>query len=280
MRPASGHRGRGLLRAHPGDNTEADLVDHVGDVVEDTHDFLAAEVVGVLVEEVANRVDDPADQDEGAQSVGAPLQFFLDLRVVNAESGKEAEGEAGRDHDHRPAHATEEESNGWVHEGGFTEVAEADHDDGTHEADAREAKASEGLVRDGVLAHEGRELEGHQGDGDDPVHVAVFGADNLVVNIHATHVVVVEGCDTNDERRDGHRGAVLGGNVVALAHEEHEGGAHRDVPHEEQEEGQQLKGVVAVSVAQEGGEASVVVNARVRGDHGGNEDSHHGHGGQ
>ena len=41
FRTRSGHGRGGLLRTHPGDDAEADLVDHVRDVVEHGHDFRA-----------------------------------------------------------------------------------------------------------------------------------------------------------------------------------------------------------------------------------------------
>ena len=79
-----------LLGTHPGDDTESDLVDHVSDVVEDGHDFCIDSVgqnVSGWVEQVAERVNDPANADEPAQSVGAQKGFWGDLAVVDTLTG-------------------------------------------------------------------------------------------------------------------------------------------------------------------------------------------------
>ena len=78
-----------LLGAHPGNDTESDLVDHVSDVVEDSHDFSrdGVEDTGFWVEEVADGVDDPADHDEVAEGVGAPHELWGNLAVVDTLTG-------------------------------------------------------------------------------------------------------------------------------------------------------------------------------------------------
>ena len=100
-----------LLGTHPGDDTETDLVDHVSDVVEDGHDFCINSVgqnVSGWVEQVAERVDDPANTDEPAQSVGAPHELISDLAVVDTLTG--GPWGTGSDDDHGPADTTEDES--------------------------------------------------------------------------------------------------------------------------------------------------------------------------
>ena len=120
-----------------------------------------------------------------------------------------------------------------------------------------------------------KELEGHQGDGDDPVHVAVFGADDLSVHVHTTHVVVVEGRDTDDER-----GMVIvvrcSGATLLRSLMKNTKAAPR-IPHEEQEEGQQLKVVAAPSLRKaEPVSASTAASAAVQWAR----KPQHGHGGQ
>ena len=226
-----------LLGTHPGDDTESDLVDHVSDVVEDGHDLRidsVGENVSGWVEQVAEWVDDPANADEPAQSVGAPHELRCNLAVVDTFAG--GPGGTGSDDDHSPADTTEDETSETVDGSGLTEVAESNHDERTRETDSGEAQTGELVVGDGVLAHEGRELEGHQRDGDDPVHVSVLDGDYLMLNVDATHVVVVERCDTNDQCGDCHGRTVFLANVAALAHKEDERCTHRNVSDEEQEE--------------------------------------------
>ena len=134
---SAGHGFGSLLGTHPGDDTESDLVDHVSDVVEDGHDFCVNSVgqnVSGWVEQVAERVDDPADTDEPAQSVGAPHELISDLAVVDTLTG--GPWGTGSDDDHGPADTTEDES-GHTRDGtGLAEVAESDHDEGTGETDS------------------------------------------------------------------------------------------------------------------------------------------------
>ena len=75
-----------LLGSHPCYDTESDLVDHVSDVVSDTHQEFASRQVddfGLLAEEVTERVDDPSNNDEPSESVCAPHEFFWDFVVVD-----------------------------------------------------------------------------------------------------------------------------------------------------------------------------------------------------
>ena len=236
-----------LLGTHPGDDTESDLVDHVSDVVEDGHDFSVDSVgqnISGWVEQVAERVDDPANADEPAQSVGAPHELWCNLAVVNTLTG--GPGGAGSHDDHGPANATEDETSDARDSTRLAEVAKSNHDESTGETDASEAKASDFVVGDGVLAHEGRELEGHQRNGDDPVHVSVLNRDGTEVGVHATHVVVVEGGNTDDQGRDGHGRTVLWCHGVALCHKEDKGSTHGNVADEEEEERDETKGVISV----------------------------------
>ena len=129
---------------------------------------------------------------------------------------------------------------------GLSEVAESNHDEGTGETDAREAKTCELIVGDGVLSDQGRELEGHQRNGDDPVHVSVLNRDSTEVGVNTAHVVVVEGSDTDNQGRDGHGRAVLRCHRVALCHKEDKGSTHGDVADEEEEERDETKGVISV----------------------------------
>jgi hypothetical protein len=236
-----------LLGTHPSDDTESDLVDHVSDVVQDGHDFCIDSVgqnVSGWVEQVAERVDDPADADEPAQSVGAPHEFRCNLAVVNTFAG--GPWGTGSDDDHSPADTTENESSKARDGSGLTEVAESDHDESTGETDTGEAKTSELVVGDGVLSNEGWELEGHQGNGDDPVHVSVLNGDSTEVGVDTAHVVVVEGGDTDDQGRDGHGRSVLGRHGASLCHEEDKGSTHGDVADEEEEERDETEGVISV----------------------------------
>ena len=152
----------------------------------------------------------------------------------------------GSDDDHSPADTTEDESSDARDGTGLTEVAESNHDEGTGETDAGEAKTSELVVGDGVLSNEGWELEGHQRNGDDPVHVSVFDGHGTEVGVDTAHVVVVEGGDTDDQGRDGHGRAVLWCHGAALCHEEDKGGTHGDVADEEEEERDETEGVISV----------------------------------
>jgi len=131
-----------LLGTHPCNDTESNLVDHVGDVIQDGHDFSRNSIGNASggVEQVADGVDDPADDDEPAQSVGAPHEFWSDLAVVNALSGGPW-GTGGHD-DHGPANTTEDEAEHALDSAGLAEVAESDHDDGTGETNAGESEVS------------------------------------------------------------------------------------------------------------------------------------------
>ncbi len=216
-----------LLGTHPCNDTESDLVDHVSDVVKDSHDFFIDSVgknVSGWVEQVAKWVDDPADADEPAQGVGAPHELGGDLAVVDAFTG--GPWGTGSHDDHGPADTTEDETSDAWDGTGLAEVAESNHDESTRETDAGEAEPEGFLVGDGVLAHEGRELEGHQRNGDDPVHVSVLDGNGTEVGVNTAHVVVVEGGNTDDQGRDGHGRSVLWRHGVPLCHEEDKGGTH------------------------------------------------------
>ena len=80
----------------------------------------------------------------------------------------------GSHDDHGPADTTKDEAEHAVDDAGLAKVAESDHDEGTGETDAGEAETEELVIGDGFLANEGWELEGHQRNGDDPVHVSVL----------------------------------------------------------------------------------------------------------
>ena len=125
-----------LLGTHPCNDTEADLVDHVSDVVEDSHDLSrnGGGHTGFWVEEVADGVDDPADADEPAQSVGAPHEFRA---ILLSTPLPEDQGGTGGHDDHGPADTTEDEAEHAVDGTGLTEVAESNHDDGTGETGCR-----------------------------------------------------------------------------------------------------------------------------------------------
>ena len=236
-----------LLGTHPCNDTESDLVDHVSDVVEDSHDFCIDSVgqnVSGWVEQVAEGVDDPADADEPAQSVGAPHEFRSNLAVVDTFTG--GPGGTGSHDDHGPADTTEDETSDAWDGTGLTEVAESNHDESTRETDAGEAEPEGLLVGDGVLANQRGELEGHQRDGDDPVHVSVLNGNGTEVGVDTAHVVVVEGGDTDDQGRDGHGRSVLWRHGVALCHEEDKGGTHGDVADEEEEECDETEGVISI----------------------------------
>ena len=62
-----------LLGSHPCYNTESDLVDHVSDVVSNTHPELTVSSsvnnADFWAEEVTERVDNPSNNDEPAECV-------------------------------------------------------------------------------------------------------------------------------------------------------------------------------------------------------------------
>ena len=76
-----------LLGSHPCYDTETDLVDHVSDVVSDTHpEFTFCASVDdsdFWAEEVTERVDNPSNNDEPSESVCAPHEFWGNLVVVD-----------------------------------------------------------------------------------------------------------------------------------------------------------------------------------------------------
>ena len=79
-----------LLGSHPCYNTESDLVDHISNVVCDTHpEFAFSTSVDDLdfwAEEVTERVDDPSNNDEPSECVCTPLELVSNLTVVDTKS--------------------------------------------------------------------------------------------------------------------------------------------------------------------------------------------------
>ena len=215
----------GLAGGGPDGEDEGNLVDEIGDVVEDVQ-HSGGDTAHEVTEEVAQGVDGPAKGDNelhgvvGSGNSGGITLTELLLEVV---------GFTGIDlvQDVEPSgHATDESNKGG--EGsGLTSISEGKHDDGadqqTPEHTNRGAGGQGGLgggVEDEV------EFNHLQRDGDVPVNVTVDHRGGMDLDPELTHVEVV---NTGDE---GNQSTAMDGGLVVVAdtggfhQQEHGGGDH------------------------------------------------------
>merc|ERR1719201_2665904 len=119
-----------LLGGRPAGKDEADLVDQVGNVVDDVEGGLVGNT-GQEAQEVAERVDGPANAHDEAH-VGERLLHAL---ALVAERGRCLGGAASEhlDEDEAPAAHAKDESRPAEAWGGLADVAEDEHESGANE---------------------------------------------------------------------------------------------------------------------------------------------------
>merc|ERR1712147_408894 len=153
-----------LLGGRPAGKHEADLVDQVGNVVDDVEGGLVGNT-GQEAQEVAERVDGPANAHDEAH-VGERL---LHCFALVTERGRCLGGAASEhlEEDEEPAAQAKDESRPAEAWGGLANVTEDEHEHGAEE----ELPESSGLVLGASGLQDQVELNHLQRDGDAPVDV-------------------------------------------------------------------------------------------------------------
>merc|ERR1712046_126359 len=205
-----------LLGARPAGKHEADLVDEIGNVVDNVEGGLVGNA-SQEAEEVAERVDAPAK----AHNQAHVAESLLDgIRAVAGCLG----GLASEDleQDEAPAAHAEDESRPAEARGGLANVAEGEHEDGADQEPPESAGGDRGL---GCLQDE-VELNHLERHGDAPVNVTVH--DWGLVELHPVlaHVHVVHTSDKGDQATNVQGGPPVVLDSGGLSEEEHSGGNH------------------------------------------------------
>merc|ERR1719231_1367893 len=171
-----------FLGCSPDGQAEPDLVDEVGKVVDQVQRAVR-DGTEQVAEEVAKRVDGPANRDDeahGAERAGHS-RGHLGARALACLALEDLE------EDEEPAGHAHCETNPWVDDQGLSHVAEQQHDHSADEESEEHAGTEIGLDR---LQNE-EKLDHLQRDGQAPVNVTVHNGAHVDGHPELAHVEVV-----------------------------------------------------------------------------------------
>merc|ERR1712178_575282 len=181
--PALARQGFVLGRV-PNGADEVDLVHKIREIVEQVQGC-AVNAPKQVTEEVAQRVDAPADRDDVAHGLERLLHVLArasELRGALASLANEDLPE-----DEEPAAKPHDEAQNRVDEVRLARVARREHEDGAEEQAIEDPGAEAGLHR----GEDQVELDHLQGDGDRPVDVAIKDRGAVELDPELAHVEVV-----------------------------------------------------------------------------------------
>merc|ERR1719238_258978 len=205
----------------PDGKAERDLVDDVGNVV-DQVEGISADLALQVAEEVAERVDGPANGDDQAHGVEGLLHMLAHLLVSTCHfAGFTSED---LEEDEAPASHAHDEASHWVAETRLTAVASEQHHDCADQQAPEHACADIRLHR----REDQVELNHLQRHGDGPVNVSVDNWAASELDPVLAHVEVVHSCDQGHQGTDVQRGLPVGGDSHGRHQEEHGGRNHRN----------------------------------------------------
>ncbi len=227
----------------PDDQTEADLIDGVADVIDDVH--IGGQFGGVA-EHVArqghipDRVDGPSDEDKAAQEIERNADIGIAAAVGQlfgfAEEDFIDDSSPTDGGDNTPAEVFEA-TDGLPHFGGnFTDVTGDEHQH-------RVADEAPEHIHAGTRRFEEEvELHAHERHGEEPIDVAEFGGRGGTGVITGegrcpilSHIHVVGGRDRGDQSTDQQRGLPFIRDGLPLEVKEDRGGKHCHGPDKEGE---------------------------------------------